>query len=145
MIKTKKRRIAFIYDKDPGSSDWIYGHELGRLHILDVFGDELETNTYIVDLSTEESEEHAEKLIDDICNDGCNIIFAVTPTLIKACLKAAVNHPDDIILNCSLNSSYNTVRTYYTRMYEAKFLTGMIAGAMCTNNKIGFRTNFTRL
>lgn len=134
----RRRRVAFVYDKEPSSSDWIYGHELGRLHLDDAFGDAIETRTYITDLETDDTDE----LFEQIYEDNCDIIFAVTPKLIQACLKAAVAHPDIIILNCALNSSYNTVRTYYTRMYEAKFLTGMIAGAVSTNNKVGYIADY---
>ena len=135
---TRKREVAFIYDKDPGESDWIYGHELGRLHLDEIFGNEIETKSFIV----EDSEEQAEQLLESICKQGYNIIFAVTPMLIKACLKVAVSYPNVKILNCALNSTHTSVRTYYTRMYEAKFLTGMIAGAMCSNNKIGYVADY---
>jgi len=30
------------------------------------------------------------------------------------------------------------VRTYYSRIYESKFITGAIAGAMCKNDRIGY-------
>lgn len=138
IIQPKKKRVAFVYDKEPASSDWIYGHELGRMHLEDIFKDRIETRTYIIDLDKDD----ADDVLLDICKDGNNIIFTVTPKLINACLRAAIDHPNITILNCSLNSSYNTVRTYYTRMYEAKFLTGMIAGAMCTNNKIGYVADY---
>ncbi len=138
IINPRKRRVAFVYDKEPAASDWIYGHELGRLHLVDVFGDGLDTATYIIDAA----DEYAEEKLEAICNDGYEIIFTVTPKLIKACLKVAIDHPEVIILNCALNSSYNTVRTYYTRMYEAKFLTGMIAGAMCINDKVGYVADY---
>ena len=133
----KRRHVAFVYDKEPDTSDWIYGHELGRLHLAEAFGDAIETRTFIVDPTAA----NIEKEFEHICGES-DIVFTVTPKLIQACLKAAITHPEDIILNCSLNSSYNTVRTYYTRMYEAKFLTGMIAGAVCTNDKIGYIADY---
>ncbi len=138
IIPSRRKRVAFVYDKDPSTSDWIYGHELGRVHLEESFGNAIETRTYI----TKSVGEEAEDLLEQICADGCDIIFTVTPQLIKACLKAAVAHPEVTILNCALNSSHNTVRTYYTRMYEAKFLTGMIAGSLCTNNKIGYVADY---
>ncbi|MCM1178922.1 MAG: BMP family ABC transporter substrate-binding protein [Clostridium sp.] len=137
-INTSKKKVAFIYDKDPATSGWVYGHELGRLHLDDVMGNIIETKAFIIS-GTDDS---AEKDLEQICNDGFDIIFTVTPKLIKACLKVAVLHPDVKILNCALNSSHKTVRTYYTRMYEAKFLTGMIAGALCPNDKIGYIADY---
>lgn len=137
-ISTKKKKVAFVYDKDPSTSDWIYGHELGRLHLEETLGEIIETHAYI----TNGVNDNAENILEEICNDGCDIIFTVTPRLIKACLKVAVAHPEVKILNCALNSSHTAVRTYYTRMYEAKFLTGMIAGAMCNNDKIGYVADY---
>ncbi len=135
IISTRKK-VAFVYDREPAKSGWIYGHELGRLHLQEVFGEEIETKSYITD------SEHAEEVLEYICNDGNDIIFTVTPQLIKASLKVATDHPNVKILNCALNSSHNTVRTYYTRMYEAKFLTGIIAGALCENDKIGYIADY---
>ena len=137
-IITSKKKVAFVYDKEPSASDWIYGHELGRLHLNDVMSDIIETKAFITSSVGDTAEEDLEK----ICRDGFDIIFTVTPKLIKACLKVAAAHPDVKILNCALNSSHKTVRTYYTRMYEAKFLTGLIAGAMCPNDKIGYIADY---
>lgn len=138
ILPQRKRSVAFVYDKTPESSDWIYGHELGRLHLEESLGDAVETKVYITDQDNDNSEE----LLEQICTEHNDIIFTVSPKMIRACLKAAVAHPDIIILNCALNSSYNTVRTYYTRMYEAKFLTGMIAGALSENNKVGYIADY---
>ena len=39
-------RIAFIYDRNPTDSRWIYGHELGRNHLTDSFGPLVRTIAY---------------------------------------------------------------------------------------------------
>ncbi|MBQ8086036.1 MAG: BMP family ABC transporter substrate-binding protein [Lachnospiraceae bacterium] len=134
----RKKKVAFVYDKEPSSSDWIYGHELGRLHIQENLGEIIDTTSYVINSELDKSED----ILEEVCNDGNEIIFTTTPKLIKASVKVAANHPDIKILNCSLNSSHTTVRTYYTRMYEAKFITGMIAGAMCINDKIGYVADY---
>ena len=46
-MATKKKKVAFVYDKDPSTSDWIYGHELGRLHLEETLGEIIETHAYI--------------------------------------------------------------------------------------------------
>ena len=38
----KVLRAAFLHDKDPRTSDWTYGHELGRRHLEKVFGGVME-------------------------------------------------------------------------------------------------------
>ena len=38
--------------------------------------------------------------------------------------------------------SYAGLRTYYSRIYESKFITGAIAGAMARNDTIGYIANY---
>ncbi len=57
-------------------------------------------------------------------------------------LKVAVLHPEIKILNCSLSLANSHVRTYYARMYEVKFLTGMIAGSLCADGQIGYVADY---
>ncbi|MBQ4232787.1 MAG: simple sugar transporter substrate-binding protein, partial [Lachnospiraceae bacterium] len=53
--RDKQYKVVFVYDKEPGASDWIYSHELGRLYVEDRFTDELITDTLIInDLSKAE-------------------------------------------------------------------------------------------
>ncbi len=74
--------------------------------------------------------------------EGNNLIFGTSPYFLKASLKTAVEHPDVRILNCSLNTAYRSIRTYYARMYEAKFLMGAIAGAISSNGKLGYIADY---
>jgi len=132
-----KLKIAFIYEKTPESSAWTYGHELGRLHLEQTFGNEVETITY-ENISLETIEETLASAI----SDGCNLIFTTTPTFTNASVKSAIEHPDVRILNCSVNTSHRYIRTYYIRMTEAKFLMGAIAGAMADNNIISYIADY---
>ena len=134
IIPQRKKRIAFVYSEELANSSWMYDHEQGRIHLEKVFGHAVETKMYMTDSDGADTE----RLLGEICKNGCDIIFTVNPRMMKACLKTAVEYPDTIILNCALNSPHSSVRAYYARMYEAQFLAGMAAGAMCTNDKVGF-------
>lgn len=133
----KAERVAFIYDKSPSDSGWIYGHELGRQHVQKVFGKEVITTGYESTMF-KTPEEAIQQAIKD-CN---TIIFTTSPKLLKASLSAAIEHPEKLILNCSLNKPHRYIRTYYARMYEVKFIIGAIAGIMTDNNKIGYLCDY---
>lgn len=135
-----KLRAAFIYDKPASDSAWTYAHELGRLHVDNVFKDSLET-CYIDNIDPNDEAATIEAL-EAVIADGYDVIFTTTPRFLNACLKTAVAHPDAKILNCSLNTSHPYIRTYYSRMYEAKFLAGAIAGALSENDKIGYVADY---
>ncbi|MGN0335349.1 MAG: BMP family ABC transporter substrate-binding protein [Lachnospiraceae bacterium] len=127
------QKVAFIYDKNPVTSGWVYGHELGRLHVQKVFDGKIVTSSY-----DDAMERGAEEVIEKAIADGNKVIFTTTAKLLEASLKAAIAHPEVRILNCSLNKPHRYIRTYYARMYEVKFIIGAIAGAMADNDKIGY-------
>ncbi len=125
--------VAFLYDGNPISSGWNHDHEEGRLHIQEVFGDKIHTGSYpdVMDGDPLEA-------IEEAIADGAELIFTTSPRLLKASLRAAVDHPDIVIMNCSLGSSHRYVRTYYTRMYEVKFILGALAGTLTESGKLGY-------
>ncbi len=134
----KTLRIAFIHDRRMSESGWTYGHELGRMHVEDVFGDRIQTAAYFL----QDDERDIAELIDAVIQDGYEIIFTANQKFLAASLKAAIEHPEVKILNCSVGQPHNSIRTYYGRLFEAKYLAGMIAGAMTENEKIAYRANF---
>ncbi len=136
-LVSRKLKIAFIYEKTPGTSAWTYAHELGRLHLQQTFQDEIHTVCY-----ENGTQENIDSLLEDAINAGCDLIFTTTPPFAQASVKAAIANPKVWILNCSLNTSHRYIRTYYSRMYEAKFLMGAIAGAMAENNRLMYIADY---
>lgn len=130
-------KIAFLYEKTAETSAWTYSHELGRLHLEQTFPDEV--STFYYDNITKQN---VDEYLENAAAEGCNIIFTTTPAFASASVKAAIAHPNVRILNCSLNTSHRYIRTYYTRMHEAKFLMGAIAGAMAENNRLVYIADY---
>ena len=131
-------KIAFLYEKTHRTSSWTYSHELGRLYLENVFPGQVETKAFENVVAGETDLE----MIEQVIKDGYQVIFTTSSVMLSASLKAAASYPDVKILNCSLNISHPTLRTYYARMYEAKFLAGAIAGSMTTTNKIGYIADY---
>ena len=133
----KKQQVAFVYDKNPVTSGWVYGHELGRLHAQKVFDGNVITKVY-----DDAMEKEAKVVLEQAIAEGNRIIFTTSAKLLPASLAVAVEHPEVIVFNCSLNKPHRSVCTYYARMYEAKFLIGVIAGAMADDNKVGYLCDY---
>ena len=130
--------VAFVHQLTPAQSAWVLGHEEGRKHLEMVFGDRIRVRSYYDANNPEE----AEKKIEQAVEDGAQVVFTTAPLLSRASLKAAVKYPKVRFLNCSVDQPYSSIRTYYGRMYEAKFITGAIAGAMAQNNRIGYIASY---
>ena len=136
-VSSPKLKAAFLYEKTPGNSAWTYAHELGRIYLEQTFPEEITTVAY-----ENGTAENADRLIADAIAAGCDLIFTTTPAFVQASVKAAIANPKVRILNCSLNTSHRYIRTYYSRMHEAKFLMGAIAGAMAENNCLAYIADY---
>ena len=138
MISPDKIHIAFVHQLTPGDSAWVTGHEEGRKYIEEVFGEKVVCKSYFEANTLALGEEKIEEAI----RDGATVIFTTSPMLSRASLKLAVKYPKVRIFNCSVSQPYASIRTYYGRMYEAKFISGAIAGAMAQNNRIGYIASY---
>lgn len=133
----KKMKVVFLYPREPKTSAWLYSHELGRNYLEETFSDKLETE-YVTNVD----ENNVETVLDDVIANGADIVFCVGPQMMPNSVKVAAANPNVIILNCSLNAPHPYIRTYYGRMYEAKFLAGMIAGALTDNDKVAYIADY---
>ena len=132
--RPKHLKIAFVHERDAERSTWTKAHETGRAYLDAVFTKQVETRAYFDAVPGKAGEEIMEQAI----RDGANVIFTTTPPLIGATLRVAARHPGVRMLNCSVDMPYPDIRTYYGRVYEGKFITGAIAGAMARDGKIGY-------
>ncbi len=126
--------VAFVHQRDIKTSAWITGHEQGAHYLKKVMGDKVTIRSYF----HADSPEQADELLEQAVADGADVVFTTTPPLSRLTLKAAVKYPKVRFLNCSVDAPYSSVRTYYSRIFEGKFITGAIAGAMSDNNTIGY-------
>lgn len=136
-VGTPVLKVAFIHDRSVQNSAWTYSHELGRKYIQDVFGDKIDA--CCIERVDDDS---ADDVFEAAIAAGNKVIFATSPKLSSASLKAAINHPEAKILNCSMNMNHKHIRTYYLRMYEAKFISGAIAGSLLEKGTIGYLSDY---
>lgn len=126
--------VAFVHPLDPVSSTWIKAHDEGRQHLEQVLRTQVVVNSYF----HADSPDLAEQLLEQAVKDGAEVVFTTTPQLRRPTLRAAVKHPHVRFFNCSIDSHFSSVPSYYGRIYEAKFITGALAGAITQNDLIGY-------
>lgn len=131
-------KIAFLYYKTPETSSWAYAHELGRLHLEQVFEGKLKTIT----IEQANNDEQLKDAIDNAVAEGCNLIFATSVQMVNQCVRSAIQYPKVKFFNCAIQMPYSSVQTYYARMYEAKFLIGAIAASIAHSDKIGYVADY---
>lgn len=128
--------LAFIYGFDPKHSVWTRAHDHGREYLEEKLGSKVSIKLY----NTFDKDYYS--AMEKAVQEGAKLIFATTPLMIADCRKIAAEYPDVKVLNCSLSLPYAGVRMYYSRIYEGKFITGAIAGAMAKEDIIGYVSNY---
>lgn len=133
--KSELIRAAFVYTGTKEKSSWIASHEMGRKHIEHVFGDQVETSFWEM-IGNNDCE-----TIHELARQKFNVIFTTTLGYWDCLQGIAPKFPGTYFLNCSSENveanCWNTSR-YFGRMYEARFLAGIIAGAMTKSCRIGY-------
>lgn len=138
-IEPEMLKIAFIYQKSKETSSWAYGHELGRMYLEQCFDGKLRT----VAFEHAGTEEEIANALNLALASGCNVIFTTSPQMAAQSVKAAIQHPEVRVYNCSVNMSYSSICTYYARMHETKFLMGALAAAMSESDKLGYIAGYS--
>ncbi len=134
----KHLRVAFIHAGDQENSEWVYQHELGKNHVLSKLENRISAESFY----NVPEDESAYETIKEVAEKGFQVIFTTSPTFVFSTLKAALEFKNTIFLNCSEAMSYQNVRSYFGRIYEAHFLTGMVAGALTKTNIIGYAATY---
>ena len=130
-------KAAFLYDGEPERSGCVLGHELGRAHVQRVLDEKIQTRAYPNCMRGDPL-----TVIEQAVADGNRLIFTTSPRLQTASLQAAIAHPELVIMNCSLNQTHRYIRSYYARMYEAKFIIGAIAGSLTESGRLGYLCDY---
>ena len=131
-------KVAFIHQLDTERSGWAKSHEEGRQYLEQVMEGSVTTASYFNADTPDQVEAALEKAIEE----GAQVVFTTTPQQGRATLKAAVKYSKVRFLNCAVNVPYSSIRSYYCRMYEGKFVTGAIAGAVAVNDRIGYIASY---
>ena len=134
-------KAAFVYDKAVGDARRIADHDEGRQRLEQAYGGTVRTRAYenCCDSASFEA------AVADAAAWGADAVFTISPSQINDALRAAIQYPDIRFLNCSVNLAHQAVRTYDVKLYEAKFLAGLAAGAAAAadgTHKIGYCSDY---
>jgi basic membrane protein A and related proteins len=130
----KELKVGFVYLSSAKDAGWSYAHELGRQIIEKMPG----VTTTFVDSVIESDDNYIEAVLTRMARSGNDLIFATSYGYSNAVIKIARQYPKVIFMHCSGEMLGSNVGTYFGRIYQARYLTGLVAGAMTKSNVIGY-------
>ncbi|MGI9862276.1 BMP family ABC transporter substrate-binding protein [Moorella naiadis] len=131
--KEEPFKVAFMYVGPVGDAGWTFAHDQGRK--------ELEKKLPWVQTSFVENVAEgadAERTLTELAEKGNKVIFATSFGYMDYVLKVAPKYPQTVFLNCAHFKSAANAGNYYGRMYQPRYLSGIIAGKMTKSNIIGY-------
>lgn len=129
-------KVAFVYVAPIGDLGWTYSHEQGRLAVEALDGVE---TTYIENVPEGPD---AERVIREFAQAGNDIIITTSFGFMDPTLTVAAEFPDVQFVHVSGYKTAANMSNIFGRMYQMRYLTGIIAGAQTESNIIGYVAAF---
>ena len=129
-------KVGFIYISPVGDAGYSYAHDLGRKMVSDMPGVE----TSFVESVPEGPD--SERVILNMARKDYKLIFATSFGYMDPVIKVAKDFPNTVFMHCSGFKTAPNAGTYFGRMYQARYLTGIVAGAMTKSKKLGYVAAF---
>jgi basic membrane protein A len=130
-------KAGFIYVGPVGDAGWTYAHDQGRQEMEKL--PFVKPSTFIE--SVPEGAESA-RVINGLVRKGANLIFTTSFGYMDATIDIARRNKDVVFMHCSGFKTAENVGTYFGRMYEPRYLSGIVAGKMTEKNIIGYVAAF---
>jgi basic membrane protein A len=126
-------KAGFVYVAPVGDAGWNYAHDLGRKEMAAL---PFVKETRYVESVNEGGD--AIRVLTQFAEMGYNLIFATSYGYMDQTAQVAEKYPGLVFMHCSGSKTSANMGNYFGRMYQARFLTGMVAGKMTKSNVIGY-------
>ncbi len=132
-------KIGFVYIGTINDQGYTQAQDKGRLALAEL-GIDLDKQTMYKENVPENAD--CEKAIRDLIDAGCNVIYTTSFGFMDWTLKVAEEYPNIKFAHCSGYKTADNMSTYFGKVYEARYLAGIVAGLKTKTNKIGYVAAF---
>ncbi len=131
-VQAKEIKVGFIYISPVGDAGYSYAHNEGRKAVEKMDG----VTTSFVESVPEGPD--SERVALNMARKGYDIIFGTSFGYMDPMLKVAKKFPKTKFMHCSGYKTAANMGNYFGRMYQPRYLSGMVAGSMTKSNILGY-------
>ncbi|MDR1972317.1 MAG: BMP family ABC transporter substrate-binding protein [Treponema sp.] len=128
-------KVGFVYIGSINDEGYTQAHDRGRLAVQ-----QLGVETLYVENVGENSD--CETAIRNLIDQGCNVIYTTSFGFMDWTIKVAQDFPNVKFAHCSGYKRADNVSTYFGKIYQARYLSGIAAGYKTRVNRIGYVAAF---
>lgn len=132
-------KVGVIHLSDPAEgSGYTYTHDIGIMGMQQNLG--LSDSQIIRKINVNDSDKDAtRKAIKECIDEGCNIIFSTSWGYMETTAQMAEEYPDVYFSHgTGYMSNGKNFNNYFGRIYQPRYLSGIVAGMNTKTNKIGY-------
>jgi basic membrane protein A len=131
-------KVAFVHVGPVADKGWSWAHDQGAQALKAAMGDSVEITT--LEKITEGSD--SQRIFEDLAADGNKLIFGTSFGYMDPMLAAGENFPDTVFMHATGYKTSDNMGNYFGAAEEARYLSGMAAGAATETNLIGYVAAF---
>lgn len=138
-IAKENIKVGVLHISDPAEgSGYSYTHDIGIQGMQENLG--LYDSQIVRKLNIDDGDAKAvEKAIQECVDEGCNVIFTTSWGYMKPTADMAEKYPDVYFSHgTGYMSNGKNFNNYFGRIYQARYLSGIVAGMNTKTNKIGY-------
>lgn len=137
-VDKEEIKIGVLYISNPEEgSGYSFTHDLGILGMQSNL--ELEDSQIERKIVNDTDKQGTEAAIEECVSDGCDIIFATSWGYMETVAEMAEKYPDVYFSHGTGNMSNGAnFNNYFGRIYQPRYLSGIVAGMNTSSNKIGY-------
>ena len=129
-------KVGFVYIGDPSDGGYTYAHDMGTQMMKNELG---LTDEQIIIKTNVAEDSSCETAIEELVAQECDIIFGISFGYMEYMADMAEKYPEVIFSHCSGYMSNDTnFNNYFGRIWEARYLSGIVAGLRTENNHLGY-------
>ncbi len=129
--------VAFIFDGAINDGGYSQMHDQGRQEVEKMKG--VKT---IYKENVSDDPEQVEEVCEEFIKDGATVIYGTSFGYMDGMYSSAGKHKDVKFIHCSGYKTLDNMSTYFGKIYQMRYLTGIAAGSVTKSNKIGYIAAF---
>ena len=138
-IPKEEIKVGVLHITDPAEgSGYTYTHDIGIQGMQENLG--LTDDQIVRKINVDDSDEEAiTKALQECVDEGCNIIFATSWGYMQSTADMAEKYPEIYFSHgTGYLSNGKNFNNYFGRIYQARYISGIVAGMNTKTNKLGY-------
>ncbi|MCL2820381.1 MAG: BMP family ABC transporter substrate-binding protein [Oscillospiraceae bacterium] len=133
-------KIGVVHIGPLADQGYTYNHHIGALKMISNLG--LSEEQYVPKFAVGTEAADVTAAINELIQEGCQIIFATSFSMQFQMIEAAMENPDVVFCHATganaHGSGLDNYHNYFAKIHEARYLGGIAAGLATETNKLGY-------